>query len=205
MAFTEVARCPPSKLSVPPPAASSAPVFSGLPCLALQVRMGFSMPRSLTFRQMKFAAAVAGGSGQTAAYKEAGYAANGKPRTTVRNARQLAQKSQVQEAIREMRQQLLPDPGDVRDLYTHAMGVMVELSLHSQDDRVRYQASAWIREETGKQIAEQEKLKGAMRPASREEVLGELRKLFEQHLPERAPFIDQKPLVLEAAKEEAEA
>jgi len=134
--------------------------------------MGGVMPRNLTSRQKKFIAAIAAGKTQTAAYKEAGYAANGKPRTTVRSARRLAQHAEVRAAIEEMQVQLLPDPGDVREIRAHAMGVIVRLSLEAEEEKVRLAAAQWLHEETGKQIAERERLKAEPpREESAEEVI----------------------------------
>ena len=130
------------------------------------------MPRNLTSRQKKFIAAIAAWKTQTAAYKEAGYAANGKPRTTVRSARRLAQHAEVRAAIEEMQVQLLPDPGDVREIRAHAMGVIVRLSLEAEEEKVRLAAAQWLHEETGKQIAERERLKAEPpREESAEEVI----------------------------------
>jgi phage terminase small subunit len=130
---------------------------------------------------MKFVAAVAGGRTQTAAYKEAGYATDGKPRTTVRNARQLAQNAEVRAAIEKM--QL------VREIRAHAMGVIVRLSLEAEDDKVRLAAAQWLHEETGKQIAEREKL-ARSEERSREsgpEIIAKLRMLYAKALPDREP------------------
>jgi hypothetical protein len=98
------------------------------------------MPRNLTTRQMKFVVAVAGGKTQTAAYKEAGYAANGKPRTTVRNARQLAQNAAVRASIREMQLQLLPAPDDMKAIYAHGLATIIQLSNSCEDSRVSLNA-----------------------------------------------------------------
>jgi hypothetical protein len=157
------------------------------------------MPRNLTSRQKKFIAAIAAGKTQTAAYKEAGYAANGKPRTTVRSARRLAQHAEVRAAIEEMKVQLLPDPGDVRAIHAHAMAGMFQLSLMAEDEKVRFAALEWLHEETRKQMAERERLEGAKRrqeePAV--EVIAELRALYAKALPEH-----KEPLVVETATEE---
>jgi phage terminase small subunit len=139
---------------------------------------------------MKFVAAVAGGKTQTAAYKEAGYATNGKPRTAVRNARQLAQNAEVRAAIEKMQLQLLPDPGDVRVLRAHAMGVIVRLSLEAEEEKVKLAAATWLHEETGKQIAERERLARSQERPKREsvqEIIAELRMLYAKALPDREP------------------
>jgi hypothetical protein len=100
-----------------------------------------------------------------------------------------------------MREQLLPDPGDVRDLHAHALGVVVELSLHSPDHRVRLQAATWLREETGKLIAERKKLEEAEEPREVEErsvLVAELREIYAAALPKSA----QRPLVEEVVEED---
>ena len=153
--------------------------------------MGGVMPRNLTSRQKKLIAAIAAGKTQTAAYKEAGYAANGKPRTTVRSARRLAQHAEVRAAIEEMQVQLLPDPGDVREIRAHAMGVIVRLSLEAEEEKVRLAAAQWLHEETGKQIAERERLKAEPpREESAEEVIVQLRKLYATVLGEQVPLVE---------------
>jgi hypothetical protein len=103
-----------------------------------------------------------------------------------------------------MRQQLLPDPGDVRDLHAHAMGVVVELSLHSPDHRVRFQAATWLREETGKLIEERKKLEQAVEPSVAQErsvLVAELREIYATALPKFA----QRPLVEEVVAEDRTA
>jgi hypothetical protein len=147
----------------------------------------WDMPaRELDARRLKFAAAVAQGKTYSAAYREAGYSANGKPTTVGRSAQKLSQNGRVREAIQKMRQQLLPDPGDVRDLHAHALGVVVELSLHSPDQRVRLQAATWLREETGKLIEERKRLEQAVEPCEAQEqsvLVAELREIYAAALP----------------------
>jgi phage terminase small subunit len=146
------------------------------------------MPRNLSARQLKFAAAIAAGETQAAAYTAAGFAPNSSPKTAARDARRLAQKGEVRAAIEKMQLQLLPDPGDVRGIRAHAMGVIVRLSLEAEDEKVKLQAARWLHEETGRQIAERERLEkiqqqSAPRRESDAEIIAELRMLYAKALP----------------------
>jgi hypothetical protein len=166
------------------------------------------MSRNLSVRQLKFAAAVAAGKSQVEAYKEAGYAPNGKRETAQRDAKKLARKAEVRASIEKMRRQLLPDPGDVRDIRTHAMAVIVGLSLDAEEEKVRLAAATWLYEETGKQIAEREALEAARTPDRgerivHEEIAQELRMLYlKAGIPARtrtdALGARAEPLVVEA-------
>jgi hypothetical protein len=159
------------------------------------------MPRNLTTRQLKFAAAVASGKTQIAAFEEAGYGVSGKRTTAVRNAKKTAQNAEVRAAIEKMRRQLLPDPGDVREIRTHAMAVIVGLSMDAEDEKVRLAAGQWLYEETGKQmaqIAERERLEAgrAARTPDHLEVVAQLRALYRKALP------GQEPPLVEAVSDE---
>ena len=84
------------------------------------------MPRksNLNTRQRKFVTAVAQGETYAGAYRAAGYADNGKPVTTRRNAQRLVKNAKVRASIEEMRLELLPQPKDLREIHEHAMGVI---------------------------------------------------------------------------------
>jgi hypothetical protein len=64
------------------------------------------------------------------------------------------------------------------------MAVVVGLSLDAADDRVLLAAATSRHQETGKQIAEQERLEEAVQPqdAAAEEVIRELRGLYAKAL-----------------------
>src|SRR5262249_34678015 len=69
----------------------------------------------------------------------------------------------------------------------HAMGVVVELSLEAKDDRVRLAAATWLHQESGKQIAERERLEKfeqqrAPRRESQEEIIAGVRMLYAKAL-----------------------
>ena len=88
----------------------------------------------------------------------------------------------------------------MRAIRAHAMAVIVGLSLNAQDEKVRMRSAELLHEETGRQIAEQERLEGLqVVPAanSPEAILEELRGLYEKALPEAAR--EPEPLVVEAA------
>src|SRR6516165_7545223 len=92
--------------------------------------------RDLNSRQMKFVAAVVQGKTQSAAYQEAGFICNGKPETTARNARRLAQNALVRAAIQEMRRQVLPAP-DVGARYQQLLAAALKLAEMAKDDKTR--------------------------------------------------------------------
>ena len=154
--------------------------------------MGFGMARKLSVRQRKFASLVAEGKTQIAAYEEAGYSTKGKRETAGRNARQLAQHAEVRANIEEMRDRLLPSPGDLRKINEHALAVIVGLSQDARDEKVRLQAAEWLHEETGRQIAERERLakieqQRGPRRESDQQIIHELRMLYAKALPGLEP------------------
>ena len=135
---------------------------------------------------------VAAGETYAAAYRQAGYSDGGKPVTTRRNAQRLAKNGEVRASIEGMRRQLLPSPGDLREIHEHAMGVIVRLSLEAADEKVRLSAARWLHEETGKQLAERERLEKIQqqRPPRREsdqQIIHELRMLYAKALGKRQP------------------
>jgi len=118
----------------------------------------------------------------------------------VRSAKRAAKKGEIRAAIEEMRLQLLPDPGDVRELKAHARAGMVKLSVEARDEKVRYAALEWLHEVAEKEAAERERLEKIQqqRPPRREgqeEIIAELRMLYAKALPGREP----PPLVEVAA------
>ena len=154
------------------------------------------MPRNLTSRQLKFAAAVAGGKAQTAAYKEAGYATNGKPRTAVRNARALAQNAEVRASIREMQLQLLPAPGDMKAVYEHGLATILQLTK-CEDSKVRLAAAEWLCAEAEKQAEKRKTLEAEKRETlevagtgNPQEVLSQLEALYEKALPAQELLVE---------------
>jgi len=149
---------------------------------------------------MEFAAKVAERKPLVRAYREVYKPANDKAASVYQNAKRSARHPGIAARIKELQLELLPDPGDVRAIRAHAMAVIVGLSLNAQDEKVRMRSAEWLHEETGRQIAEQERLEGArVVPAanSREAILEELRGLYQKALPGAAQ--EQEPLVVEAA------
>ena len=158
------------------------------------------MARKLNTRQMEFAVKVAEGKPLVTAYREVYKPANDKAPSVYQNAKRSARHPGIAARIQELQLELLPDPGDVRAIRSHAMAVIVGLSLNAQDEKVRMRSAEWLHEETGRQIAEQERLEGVrVVPAanSPEAILEELRGLYEKALPEAARELE--PLVVEAA------
>jgi hypothetical protein len=155
------------------------------------------MPKNLTSRQLKFAAAVAGGKTQTVAYKEAGYTTNGKPRTAVRNARALAQNAAVRVSIREMQLQLLPAPGDMKAVYEHGLATILQLTK-CEDSKVRLAAAEWLCAEAEKQAekrktleAEKRETQEAARTSDPQEILSRLGALYQKALPAQEPLVEE--------------
>ena len=148
--------------------------------------------RDLSNRRMKFVLAVAEGRTQIAAYREAGYVCGGKPGTTARNARRLAQNPQVRAAIREMRRQVLP-AADVGALYQQLLAAAFKLAETAKDDKTRLGALQWagatlekIRKlkEAARTAEQATKPEGAEKPEEeREQIIAELRSIYASALP----------------------
>ena len=158
------------------------------------------MARKLNTRQVQFAVKVAEGNPLVTAYREVYKPANDKAASVYQNAKRSARHPGIAARIKELQLELLPDPGDVRAIRAHAMAVIVGLSLNAQDEKVRMRSAEWLHEETGRQIAEQERLEGArVVPAanSPEAIFEELRGLYQKALPGAAQ--EQEPLVVKAA------
>ena len=157
------------------------------------------MARKLNARQVQFAVKVAEGKPLVTAYREVYKPANDKAASVYQNAKRSARHPGIAARVQELQLELLPDPGDVRAIRAHAMAVIVGLSLNAQDEKVRMRSAEWLHEETGRQIAEQERLEGArVVPAanSPEAIFEELRGLYQKALPEAAR--EQEPLVVDA-------
>jgi hypothetical protein len=152
------------------------------------------MPRNLSVKQRKFAALVAGGATQTSAYEEAGYGSNGKRATWGRNARRLLTKAEVRAEIEELRLQMLPAT-DIKAAYEHALTRMIQLSNQDEDKKVSYAAAQWVREETGKLLAERERLEKPMRvpDAPVETVISQLRVLYAKALGAEPSLVEVVP------------
>jgi hypothetical protein len=122
----------------------------------------------------------------------AGFAPNSSPKTAARDARRLAQKGEIREAIEKMQLELLPQPKDLRAINEHAMAVIVRLSLEAEEEKVKLAAAQWLHEETAKQLVERERLEKIQqqrppRRESQEKIVAELRMLYERALPGREP------------------
>jgi hypothetical protein len=152
---------------------------------------------------MKFVAAVAAGKTQTAAYKDAGYATNGKPRTAVRNARQLAQNAAVRAAIEEMQLRLLPAPENLQAIYAHGLARMIQLS-NCEDRKVSEDAAKWLCAEAERQIEKRRVLEATKVPERRREtdreIIEELRMLYRKALPEME-LPEREPPLVEAVRD----
>jgi hypothetical protein len=166
--------------------------------------------RDLNSRQMKFVAAVVQGKTQSAAYQEAGFICNGKPETTARNARRLAQNALVRAAIQEMRRQVLPAP-DVGARYQQLLAAALKLAEMAKDDKTRLGALQWagatlekIRklEEAARTVEEARKPEVAKKtkkdPA---QLIAELRSLYARALPRKA----EEEIPAEADRDVAES
>jgi hypothetical protein len=151
---------------------------------------------------MQFAASVASGKALVTAYREAYKPANDRAPSVYQNAKRAAKHPQIAERIQQLQLQLLPGPDDIRKIRGHALAVAIQLSVSSEDDRVRLKSAAWLYAEAGRL----ETLEAARPRDQREEIISELRDLYHKAL---GPRDSSMELVVEevrnaAAAEEAE-
>ena len=108
------------------------------------------MPRSLTGKQAKFALGVAMGKSLADSYREAYEPANPAAVSVYSNARRARKHFGIARRIAELQVKLLPGPEDMQALYQHALAVATQLTLLSEDDKVRLRAAQWIASEAEK-------------------------------------------------------
>jgi hypothetical protein len=89
---------------------------------------------------MQFAASVAGGKSLVSAYREVYQPTNGKAPSVYQNAKRSAKHPAIAARIRELQVELLPAPEDMRAVYQHGLAVILQLSITSEDSRVRLRA-----------------------------------------------------------------
>jgi hypothetical protein len=119
------------------------------------------MARNLTGKQAKFALSVALGKSLADSYREAYEPANPTAVSVYSNARRARKHSGIARRIAELQVKLLPGPEDMQALYQHALAVATQLTLLSEDDKVRLRAAQWLAgeaEKRGKLAEEASKL-----------------------------------------------
>src|SRR6516165_1940673 len=105
------------------------------------------MERELPVKQWRFAAGVASGLSKAKAYDLA-YKGNNMKRSTLETAaKQLAKKTRVKAEIERLTLEMLPRVEDMRRAYDHAFSTILKLTIESPDDRLRFDASRWLRAE----------------------------------------------------------
>jgi hypothetical protein len=132
---------------------------------------------------MQFAAGVAAGKPLVTAYREVYKPAHDKAPSVYQNAKRAARHPQIAAQVKALETQLLPGPADVAKIWGHALSVAIRLSVSSQDDRVRLKAATWLYQEAEKWEA----LEAARPRDQREEVLSELRGLYEKAFSKPVP------------------
>ena len=108
------------------------------------------MPRNLTGKQSKFALSVALGKSLADSYREAYEPANPTAVSVYSNARRARKHPGIARRIAELEVKLLPGPEDMQALYQHALAVATQLTLLSEDDKVRLRAAQWLASEAEK-------------------------------------------------------
>jgi hypothetical protein len=137
-------------------------------------RVRCAMPRNLTSKQAKFAVAVALGKSLADSYREAYEPTNPAAVSVYSNARRARKNPGIARRIAELQVRLLPGPEDMKALYQHALAVAIQLTVLSDDDKVRLRAAQWLAGEAEK----------------REKIAEEARKLRDDDLEELQAILD---------------
>jgi hypothetical protein len=132
------------------------------------------MPRNLTGKQAKFAMSVALGKSLADSYREAYEPTNPAAVSVYSNARRARKHPAIARRIAELQVRLLPGPEDMRALYGHSLSVALQLTVLSEDDKVRLHAAQWLAGEAEK----------------REKIAEEARKLRDEDLEELQAILD---------------
>jgi hypothetical protein len=143
---------------------------------------------------MQFAASVAAGKPLVAAYREVYQPANGKAPSTYRNAKRAAKHPGISARIEELELERFPAVEDMRAVYEHGLAVIVRLSKTAKDSRVQLQAGMWLCAEAEKRAAlEASRLEKVRPPERREDVIAELRAIYQRALPnsDPAPLVEE--------------
>lgn len=164
------------------------------------------MERELTVRQRRFALGVASGLSKTKAHAAA-YPNNMQKATRQVAARRLAKRPGIKSEIERLTLQLLSPVEDMQAVYHHAFSTIVQLTLESADDRLRFDAARWLLAESERreQLAQRrEKLVEKAAPERTETVIAQLRQLYA--VAGLSPRDTETPLVVEVnAESESEA
>jgi hypothetical protein len=120
-------------------------------------------------------------------------------------ARRLAKRPGVRTEIERLTLELLPPVQDMRAAYHHAFSTIVQLTLDSVDDRLRFDAARWLLAECERreQLAQQQELAEKAAPDRTEAVIAELRGLYA--MAGLRPRGTEAPLVMEVDAESESA
>jgi hypothetical protein len=150
--------------------------------------------RKLNARQVQFAVRVAEGEPLVAAYREVYKPANDKAPSVYQNAKRAAKHPGIAARIQELQLELLPAPEDMRAVYGHGLATIIQLSISSEDSRVRLRAAQWLCAEAEKretlEAGKRETLEAARTP-NPQEVLSQLEALYRKALPEHEPLVEE--------------
>jgi hypothetical protein len=113
----------------------------------------------------------------------AAYPNNMKQATREVAAKKLAKKPKVRGEIERLTLELLPPVQDMRAAYHHSFSTIVQLTLESADDRLRFDAARWLLAECERReelAARREQLAEKAAPVRTEAIIAELRLLYEK-------------------------
>ena len=139
------------------------------------------MPRNLTGKQAKFAVSVAMGKSLADSYREAYEPSDPTAVSVYSNARRTRKHPLVARRIAELQVKLMPGPEDMFAVYQHALAVATQLTVASEDDKVRLRAAQWLAGEAEKsgKVAEEARKFHKEELAKLEEILTRAESDFE--------------------------
>jgi hypothetical protein len=149
----------------------------------------------LNARQVQFAVKVAEGEPLVAAYREVYKPANDKAPSVYQNAKRAAKHPGIAARIQELQLELLPAPEDMKAVYAHGLATIIQLSISSENSRVRLHAAQWLCAEAEKrktlEAEKREDILEAARTPNPQEVLSQLEALYQKALPELEPLVEE--------------
>ena len=129
-----------------------------------------------------------------AAYREVYKPGNDKAPSVYQNAKRAAKHPGIASRIRELQIQLLPAPEDIKAVYAHGLGTIIQLSNSSEDSRVRLKAAQWLCAEAERREtleAEKRETQEAARTSDPQEILSQLSALYQKALPAQEPLVEE--------------
>ena len=121
-------------------------------------------------------------------------AANGKAPSTYRNAKRAAKHPGISARIEELELEPCPAAKDPQALYEHGLATIIQVSKSPEDRRVQLQAAQWLCAEAEKRARlEALRLEKVRPPERREDVIAELRAIYQRALPnsDPAPLVEE--------------